>query len=177
MLNEYCWNNLEENLKEFSCELKSKYKRNLYKYWKKYRRILISQIEHSFQSKKRNSLKQNKKETNRYIGGWKEIISIPIYIFQNILLNFYHMCLYYTFHIRTVSTYTFLKEKNLNALAAFYFHEIYPYLCRKFTFSTWATSSFLLFGSQENPNKTCFWIKYKACFQIKSYKNPCIHNI
>lgn len=120
---------------------------------------------------------RSRKYTNQSIGGWKEIISIPIYIFQNILLNFYHMCLYYTFHIRTVSTYTFLKEKNLNALAAFYFHEIYPYLCRKFTFSTWATSSFLLFGSQENPNKTCFWIKYKACFQIKSYKNPCIHNI
>lgn len=115
--------------------------------------------------------------TNQSMGGWKEIISISIYIFYNILLNcLSYVCLYYTFHIRTVSTYTFLKEKNLNALAAFYFHEIYPYLCRKFTFSTWATSSFL-FSSQENPNKTCFWIKYKAYFQIKSYKNPCIPNV
>lgn len=70
----------------------------------------------------------SRKYTNQSIGGWKEIISIPIYIFQNILLNFYHMCLYYTFHIRTVSTYTFLKEKNLNALAAFYFHE-YTHIC------------------------------------------------
>lgn len=107
---------------------------------------------------------RSREYTNQSIGGWKEIISISIYIFHNILLNFLsYVCLYYTFHIRTVSKYVFLKEKNLNALATFYFHEIHPYLCRKFTFSTWATSSFLLFSSQENPNKTCFWIKYKAC--------------